>query len=210
MTTYTWPDTATVTQMLPKSMEVQPINNTLAMSSPLNGDVTTFGLPGNRWRVTTTFRRQTYADRAIVESWLFKLSGQEHRMKIWDFARPVPLGTINQTGVTASILAAQFAVTMTLAGCGNTTTLKRGDWLEVTTAVGQQLLMNTEDATANASGVMVINFTPRLRGQVAAASAVILQKPSALYILEDPNPLSPRDPQGSASEFGVSWVEVFR
>lgn len=209
MTTYTWPDPTVVREMLPKSLEVRQISLTQASSSPMNGAVHTYGMPGGRWGFSVTFQKQSYAQRAVVEAWMMKLSGMEHRIRMWDMARPLPLGTINQTGVTVSVLASQFAETIVLANCGATRTLLAGDWFEVTTSTGQQLLMCTETSTSSAGGVMTVPFRHRLRGSVAAASAVVLQQPKALFIMETNDVTSPRDPQNTAPEFGVNFIETF-
>lgn len=210
MAILTWPDVTTVLEMLPKSMENTQNPLTLALASPMNGDVNTYSLPGSRWGRTVTFRRQTYAQRRVVEGYLLQLEGQANRIRMWDFTNPTPGGTMNQTGVTVSALAAQFAESIILTGCGNTLTMKSGDWFEVTTSAGQQLLRCTADATSNSSGVMTVNFKYRLRGSVAATSSVILQKPMCMYIQMDPKLVIPYDPQGTAPEFAVSFIEAFR
>ncbi len=210
MTTYVWPTKAADPVLWPRSMEVRKASNTLASESPLSKSLYSVGRLGDRWGISVVFKaNQTYAERARVEGFIARLNGLEHRVQLWDFARPTPAGSINLAGVTASA-AAQFADAITLNGCGNAATLKMGDWFGVTTANGFQVLMCAADATASVGGVMAVSFTARLRGAVAAGAAVTLDSPKAAYLLEPGQDLvSPRDPQGVCPEFGVNFIEVF-
>jgi hypothetical protein len=192
-------------------MELGKLSATAELTSPINGSVYATGRLGDRWAVSVVFKaNQTYAQRAVVEAFLLKLNGGEHKVSLWDFARDAPRGTVNTSGVTVSTAAAQFADTITLAGMGATKTLLEGDWFRLVTATGNQLVMCTADVTSTAGGTATVSFTPRLRGAVAAASAVTLFAPTATFMLEPGQKLmSPRNPQGTCPEWGVNFVEVF-
>lgn len=209
MTTYAWPGTGGAFRQA--SASIGFVQNQRISISTLSGAVQTASLPGARLRQLITFPLQASALRASLEGFLNRLSGMEHRVSLWDVARPRPRGTCNLSGVTCSGGAAQFATTMSLAGCGASTTLLAGDWLRVPLSTGLfQVLQVSADAQANGSGVMAIEFRAMLRASVAAAAAVVLDKPAALYVLREEDGLMlPRGVLGHGPEFTAQFIEVF-
>lgn len=185
MTIYYWPDGTTDSAFAVDS--AVPGVRTLSDESvsPLNGDIQTTTLPGSRWTWTVSMPEQTLAERRRLWAFLVRLNGREHRVALWDPSRSVPLGTIPTTGVTVNAAAAAFAQTVTLAtgvaGC----TIKAGDWFNLGPAVTDQTVMCVADATADASGLLTVEFRNPLRVAVAAGTAVVLSKPKALYVLAD-------------------------
>lgn len=115
MTTYTWPTTA-AHPWLPRAQTWRQLHNHRSNVSPLNGYTQTLNLPGARWGCTLEWPAHSYAERALLEGWLARLSGMEHRVSLHDLARPDPQGDIALTGVTLSANAAQFATSLVLAG----------------------------------------------------------------------------------------------
>lgn len=209
MTTYAWPSTGDAFMHASAAIGYVQQNQRLSVST-LNGAVQSTSLPGARLRQLISFPQHSYAVRAPLEALLNRLSGVEHRLSLWDLSRPVPRGTCNLSGVTVSTLASQFATTLLLAGCGNTTTLLAGDWLRVTTSTGAQLVQVMADATASAGGAMTVEVRAMLRGSVAAASAVVLDKPTALYLLrEDDGLMVPRGAANNCPEFTAQFIETF-
>lgn len=179
--------------------------------SVLGGGQQTSGVPGAHWLASLTFAPDQSANRHTLIGFLRKLNGKEHRIALWDVRKfsaagvqGSPAGTINTSGVTVSVAAAQFASTVTLAGCGAGATLLAGDML----GIGGQLIENPETATANGSGVMTVQVPQRLRQAAAAAAAVTLIKPTALFVLSEPF----RAPRSRAwyEEFAIELEEVFQ
>ena len=210
MSTYTWPDPTSAVAYAVTSQVWTLANNQRMAVSPLSGAVQTVGLPGARWKVTQEFPQHTYVERARLEAILLLCGGVEHRMKLWDFSRPAPRGTINLTGVTMSA-AAQFANTVTLNGCGNATTLRAGDWIGVTTSAGFQCVQVMDGtATATSGGVMSsVTVRPALRGSVTAGAAVTLDKPMPLFVMSAPELAIPRGGSNICPPFSVDFIEVF-
>lgn len=83
-----------------------------------------------------------------------------------------------------------------------------GDWLQVPTATGNQLVQVVADATANDAGAMTVEVRPMLRGSVASGAAVELASPSALFRLAR-RPTFPREQGGWCGAFSVDLVEAF-
>ena len=129
MTIYTWPDTRT---FVPQVADLQVIDNTQrSLESPLSGYVQTVSMPGARWGWAMDFAPQDGASRAALEAQLLKLSGREHRVRLWDIKHPRPRGNIGLTGVRLGAAAAQFATTLQLAGCRAAGNLLLGGSFEV-------------------------------------------------------------------------------
>jgi hypothetical protein len=115
VTTYAWP---TSRHFVPATHELRVVDNTQRTAeSALSGYVQTTGMPGARWGWGMDFAPHTQAQRAEVEGYLLRLSGRQHRVQLWDLRNPRPRGSLALTGVTLGAAAAQFATSLTLAGC---------------------------------------------------------------------------------------------
>lgn len=174
MALYTWPDNLA---FKPASFTWGMQANDRLFTSQLSGSIQTASIPGTRWSVQMEFPSASLAVRPALEAFLAKCR-REHRIALWNMARPQPLGTINRTGVTINAAAAQFATSAVLTGCGASTTMKAGDML----GVAGQLLMVADDATATGGGVMTVNFTHELRQPLTAAMPVTLIRPTANFV----------------------------
>lgn len=208
MTIYAWPTSGKPFTPIRSSVGSRP--NQRVSVSTLNGATQSVSLPGARWVAMLDFPVHTYPERSQLEGFLNRLSGMEHRLSLWDHRRPTPRGTCSVGGVTASA-AAQFATTVVLNGCGVSTTLLQGDWIGLTTSTGAQVVQVTADFTATAGGVMSLTdgIRPMLRGSVAGASAVVLTRPSSLFLIEDEQLVIPYGPQNLCPEFTLQLMEVF-
>ena len=205
MTYFTWP---TAPELWPQSMEVRMMPNTRASTSAFDGTLRTSGVPTSKWGISITFKdNQTYAERAKVEGFLAGFEGRANRVYLYDFANPVPKGTINLTGCTVSTAAAIFAKQLVIAGAGAGKTLLMGDWFQVTSAGSNQLVKVTTDATANGSGVITVNFVPPLRFPVVVGATITTNKPVAPFYLDSDDINSPRGPQNMCPSFGVNFIE---
>lgn len=121
-------------------------------------------------------------DAGEWKSLLMRLRGQTNQLALWDHMRPVPTGTMRGTMVLDSD-AAQGATSLVIDGdVGQaSTTLLAGDLLGLGTGTTQQVVMVTEDATANGSGVITVNIEPPLRNAFSTGASVTWDKPKALF-----------------------------
>lgn len=206
---YDWPTTLDHPWML-RTADWGPMALDSTATSFLTGFTQAVGRPNTRWSLTTGFFAHSWAARAKLEGFINRLGGQEHRVRFFDPTRRVPYGTCATTGVTVASAAAQFTRTLNLAGMGATKTLLAGDKLNVTLSTGAvQCCMVAADVTSAAGGTAAVEITQQLRGSVAAASAVTLLAPTALFILKDPSFRVPYQGSNTAPEFSIDWVEVF-
>lgn len=115
MAIYDWPASRT---FMPQAAQLRVVDGTQrTLESPLSGYVQTVSMPGARWGWGLDLLPHASAERQAVEAWLLQLSGRQHRARLWDMKQPRPRGTIGLTGVTLGAAAAQFATSLTLAGC---------------------------------------------------------------------------------------------
>lgn len=112
MTTYTWPSSDSAFAVA--RMSWRPRHNARVNVSELNGATQGISLPGARWGLVLDFPRQTYAERARVEGFFNRLSGPEHRVSVWDLARPSPDLLSGAPLVNGAL--AQFATTLAVDG----------------------------------------------------------------------------------------------
>lgn len=155
------------------------IGNTWEHRAPGVGGVQTVEQIGALWAFSAIWMNLRWADRAIIEGWLAKLGGRAGRFY---FSHPkwrAPRGTARGTGTCSA--ATQFATTITLNGLAAGATLLAGDFIEVGTAF---LLRVTDDATANGSGVMVVNVGPMLRQAIVVSTAFTLVQPRAQFMID--------------------------
>lgn len=204
MTTYAWP---TDPRLIPQRADLQSHINARHNASPETGATQAVTRVGSKWGWSIEMPAMRPDAQQRMEAWVQRLSGYEHRAQVHDWKRPRPRGTCNLSGVTVSGAIAQFATTGTLSGCGAGKTLLAGDWLQF--GSGGQLVMVAADATADGSGSMSIEFRWAARAAISNGTAVVLDKPTALYVLADPNISIPRAPGFAQPGFALDLIEVF-
>lgn len=211
MSIYAWPFKKI---FLPEQMNWGAESRTLSTESILSGSVQTSGTPGKRWKVGINLPASSYnvrTNRMEIEGFLDRLNGKEHRVSLWHMGRKgiggygYPAGTINPTGVTVSVNAAQFATTLTLTGCGANKTLLPGDMFSVN---GQLLMTPPDTAPSNGAGVLVVPVINRLRQAAIAGQPVVLVRPTATFVL-DSNVWTSGYGLGANQTLGVDFTEVF-
>jgi hypothetical protein len=200
MATYAWPSTRA---FMPESITWGLRSNDRIFTSPLSGATQTASIPGTRWAASLTFAPDGQASRPALEAFLAR-ARREHRIALHHLKRPTPAGSCNLSGVTLAAAVTQFASSATLAGCGAGNTLKAGDML----GLAGQLLMVADDATANGSGVMAVNFSHEIRKAYTLGSPVVLDKPTALFIQASESTAFPAI-AGYYPGMTVELVEVF-
>ena len=102
----------------------------------------------------------------------------------------------------------QFSTSLTLSNCGANKTLLAGDWLRIGATAPWQLVMVTEDAAADGSGVMTVNFRHMLRFG-GTAKTIILEKPAGSYILTETRQEFPRVPGQAMPPLSLQFEEVW-
>jgi hypothetical protein len=135
----------------PSSSTFELVSNTKTFQSPLTNSVQTIGRKGSLWKVSMQFNNLTGNDRAIMQAFLTKLNGQEHRMYLFDHSatkrgiapsNPADTFLVNGANQSGAILLADGAT------ASQTGYLKAGDYI----AFNNELHMVTEDVNSKSDG----------------------------------------------------------
>lgn len=124
----------------------------------------------------------TAEESALWRSMVLGLKGRINQLAIGDLINPAPRGTLRGT-LTLSAAAPAGVGTITLTGgVGQASrTLLPGDYISVGGGSTVQLVTVANLATANSSGVMVVELDQPMRFAQASGAAVTWDKPVALF-----------------------------
>lgn len=195
MTTYSFPN------LVASSTEWELITNTKTFRSPLTNSVQTATRKGSLWRVTMAFNNLQGDDRAVMQAFLVKLNGQEHRFTLSDDAytrRGAAGGTplVNGASQTGSAIVVDGAT----ASVNNW--LRAGDQI----SFGGQLFILTSDANTNGSGGTTLYLSPPMRRSPADDTAIDVTAPITGTFMLANNPSWSNTP-GIFSSFKLEAVE---
>lgn len=149
----------------------------LQESSAVTGDTAVRVYAPPRW--TVSIRALDSMPRSISERWnsiLLRLVGRRNHFAVWDINAPLPRGTARGTLLTSGTTAAG-ATTLNVSGGTAGDTLVVGDWLQVGTGVGSQVVKCVSGLTIDGSGNGSTTFTPPLRKAVSSGTTITLEKP---------------------------------
>lgn len=154
--------------------------------SPFGAQALESGVP--LWSAEFDIKPLQESESGLWKATFLKLGGQTNQIELWDVRRPVPLGTMRGTMVLDSA-AAQGDTSVTIATDSGqaSRTLLQGDLLQFGTGVTQQVVMLTENATADVNGDIVITFQSPLRNNFDAGASVVWDKPKALFRRTEPD-----------------------
>lgn len=147
-----------------------------------------------RWRlnIASPSLGLSLANGAEWEALIIKLRGRANHLSAWDIVKPAPRGTMRGT-MTLSGSHAQGATALVISAGGGqaSTTLLRGDWLQVGSGTAGQLFKVMDDSTANGSGVISATVEPPVRPAAgfAGGTAVTWDKALGHYKMIGETPL---------------------
>lgn len=126
---------------------------------------------------------------AVWEAMILQLRGNTNHLAAWDIAKPAPLGTC-RGAMTLSGAHAQGVTSLSIAVTGQSgLTLLPGDWLQIGSGTGGQLVKVMTGGTANASTITVVVEPPiRPAAGYAGATAVTWDKALGHYKMMTPSP----------------------
>jgi hypothetical protein len=178
MTILTWP---TLSRSGPPLLDWSLISNTQSFASPLSGAVQTVEMPGARWAFAFSLNSLDAADAALWRAFMARLRGQSGRFYMWNMARQTPRGAA--TGAPVVNGAGQTGTTVITSGWTPSVAgiLKAGDFI----GIGGELKMVVADATSDGAGAATLTIEPPLRASPPHASAIITQRPTAIFKLDE-------------------------
>lgn len=152
----------------------------LAFTSMLGAQAVEVGVP--LWGMKLELDTMLHAQAGEAEALAAKLKGQTNQLAMYNAGRPAPVGTMRGTmTLNTSALAGDTSLVIT-AGVGQANkTLLAGDLIGIGSGTTTQLLMVTDAATANGSGVITVSVHAPLRNAFSAGAAVTWDKPVALF-----------------------------
>jgi hypothetical protein len=156
MTVYMFPS------ITPSSSTFELVTNTRTFQSPLTNSVQTASRKGSLWKISMRFNNLSGNDRAIMQGFLAKMNGQQHRMYLQDHSAvkrgiapssPADTLIVSSAGQTGSTLNASGAT------ASQTGYLKAGDYI----AFNNELHMVTDDCNSTGSNTVAIPIAPPIR-----------------------------------------------
>jgi hypothetical protein len=148
-----------------------------AWSAAYTGQAQRISHLADRIRVSMTMPVARDEAAAQREAFLLRLNRSGDWVRLWHFARPIPLGTLR--GSPTASAATRGATSLTLQTTAGAT-LVGGDLLGV---AGQIIQVAYPGATANGSGAIVVPLVSPLRVAVSNAAAVTWDKPTGTFQL---------------------------
>lgn len=169
MTTYTFPD------ITPSRSSWELVTNTRTFVSPLTNAVQTASRKGSFWKISMTFNNLSGSDRSVMQAFLTKLNGMEHRFLVYDHSH-----TRRGTGSDATLVAAANQSGTSLSCTGGPTTqsgyAKAGDYLRLNNEL--HIIVpsgNTDDESySTSSGNVTFTIAPPIRNTTSAGDDVVI------------------------------------
>ena len=158
--------------------------------SDSTGSIASRGIGQPRWTLgVSSPDKMGDAQAALWLQMIMKLRGRVNHLAIYDYVRTAPRGTMRGTLTLNSAISIGATSAIITGGVGQAgTTLKVGDWLQFGTGLGSQFVFVTDDATANGSGVITVNFEHPARVAFSGGAAVTWDKPLCYFKMESTLP----------------------
>lgn len=201
MTTVAYPSTDA---FLVESFSLGLQRNLSQRANPLTRRRKTIEHVGALWVATLNYPPTEYADRAQLEAFWNAATDADIVLSLWHLARPLPRGTL-QANTTTSASAAEGASAISINATTGLTLLA-GDMLSVVTAAGVQLVQVVANITSVSSVMTGVSFVPPLVAAVNSGAAVVVDKPTSTFRLEEPV-VTATYQAGHAPAFAVVLIE---
>ena len=152
MTTFAFPS------ITPATNTFELVSNTRTYQSPLTNAVQTASRKGSLWKASLQFNNLSGDDRKVMQAFLVKLNGQQHRFTLQDHShtlRGSGGGTLRVNGAT------QSGTTLVCDGATASVNnyLRAGDYI----SFNNELHMVVVDANSDASGNVSLSIAPPIR-----------------------------------------------
>ena len=195
MTTFTFP------AITPSTNTFELVANTRTFQSPLTNAIQTSSRKGSLWRASLQFNNLSGADRKVMQAFLVKLNGQEHRFTLHDHShtrRGAGGGTLRVNGGTQS--GTSLVCDGATASVANY--LMSGDYI----SFNNELHMVVADANSDGSGNITLSIAPPIRKTPADDTIVDYTVPvSGVFLLA--GPASWQTTPSITSSFTIEAVE---
>ncbi len=142
----------------PATNTFELVSNTRTYRSPLTNSVQTASRKGSLWKASLQFNNLSGDDRKVMQAFLVKLNGQQHRFTLQDHShtpRGAGGGTLRVNG------GSQSGTTLVCDGATASVTnyLRAGDYI----SFNNELHMVVADADSDASTNVTLSIAPPIR-----------------------------------------------
>jgi hypothetical protein len=147
------------------------------------------------------FMNLVTADRAVMQAFLAKLNGQQHRFTLHNHAES-QRGAFGGTPLVAG--ADQTGTSLNIDGCstGVTNWIRAGDWF----SVSGELKMCVADANSDGGGLATITFVPRIRTAPANNDPLTTSSGTGTFMLST-NGVKWSNRPGGFSDLSITALE---
>lgn len=134
------------------------------------------------WSVEMAGRPELWPEAIEIGAFFESIRGYTNQIALWSLNQPAPAGTLRGTP-TFAVDAAQGATQIEIdIGIGQDgATLLRGDLIGFGSGLTQQVVRVMTDASAGSAGIITVSIGTPLRNAFTAGSAVVWDKPKALF-----------------------------
>lgn len=201
MTILSWP---TLSRSAPPELVWGLQSNTQTFQSPLSGSIQTVEMPGARWVVSFSLPSLNAADAATMRAFLARLRGEAGRFYLHNMAQTRPRGIATGTPLVNG--AGQSGASVTTDGWTPSTAgiLKAGDFI----GINGELKLVVADCDSDAAGLATVVFEPPLRASPADNAAIVVNKPTAVFKLDESRSAWTTNAPGFDS-FSIAATEVW-
>ena len=197
MTIYAFPD------ITPTSQTFELVTNTKTFQSPLSKTMQTVARKGAHWKTSMTFSNLTDDERGALQSFITRLNGQEHRMRIRDYGQPFRGSAPSGDSPTVYLTGASRVVLQNCtAGVGSY--VKRGDYIEI----DNQLYQVTHGSAgvdsnplSNSERRCDMYISPPFTTQPSVGTAVTLRGATGVFMMTN-------NPKWTTSGLYVSSITI--
>ena len=195
MTTFSFPS------ITPATNTFELVSNTRTYTSPLTNAVQTASRKGSLWKASLQFNNLSGDDRKVMQAFLVKLNGQQHRFTLQDHShtlRGAGGGTLRVNG------ASQSGTTLVCDGATASVTnyLRAGDYI----SFNNELHMVVVDANSDASTNLTLSIAPPIR-KTPADNTVVDYTIPVLGVFMLAGPASWNTNTDITSSFNITAVE---
>jgi len=195
VTTFAFPS------ITPTTNTFELVANTRTFQSPLTNAIQTSSRKGSLWKASLQFNNLSGADRKVMQAFLVKLNGQEHRFTLHDHShtrRGAGGGTLRVNGGTQS--GTSLVCDGATASVANY--LRSGDYI----SFNNELHMIVADANSDGAGNITLSIAPPIRKTPADDTIVDYTVPvSGVFLLA--GPASWQTTPSITSSFTIEAVE---
>jgi hypothetical protein len=199
MTTFSFPS------ITPSSTYWELVSNSKTFVSPMSNAVQTTSRRGSHWRVSMTFKDIQGDERSVLQAFLARLNGSEHRVTLPDHSW-TRRGTGSDSTLVANGVYTGTSITCSGGPTSEANYAKAGDYIQIANAL-HMIVPNSDSASdstySTTAGVVTFKIAPPLRAATSNGTDVQLVDPKGTFILTSSSSWDTKPPVVSSFEINA-------